>query len=104
MINCRLRKPSGHLQTESSSGLRDNAFDLLDGDPVDLGDLGDRQPVIHPGSDARVFGPRDLARGPGLGVDRCRGFLVVDRRRRQDRENARFPGGLTSRDKRYRQR
>jgi len=43
-------------------------------------DLGDRQPVIHPGSDARMVRPRDLTRGPGrLGVDWCRDFLAADR-------------------------
>ena len=53
--------------------------------------------VIHPGSDASVVRPRDLTRGPGLGVHRCRNFLVADRRRRQDREHARFPRGLLGR-------
>ena len=62
-----------------SSGFPEDALDHSDGDRVDLGGLGDRQRVIHPGSDARMFGPRDLARGPGLGVDRCRDFLVAAR-------------------------
>jgi hypothetical protein len=35
--------------------------------------------------------PRDLARGPGLGVGWCRNFFVPDRCRRQDRQNARLP-------------
>ena len=39
--------------------------------------------------------PRDMTRGPGLGVDRCRNLLVAGRCRRQDREHARLPrGGL----------
>ena len=58
-------QPPGCLQTESSSALPEDALDNADGNPIDLGDLGDRQPVLHPGSDARVVRPRDLARGPG---------------------------------------
>jgi hypothetical protein len=85
------------LQTESSSGSPENALDHVDGDPVDLGDLGDRHPVIHPGSDAGVVRPRDLTRGPGLGVDRCRNFLVAGRWGRQDREHARFSRGALGR-------
>jgi hypothetical protein len=41
--------------------------------------------------------PRDLTRGPGLGVDRWRNFLVADRCGRQDRENARLPRGSLGR-------
>jgi hypothetical protein len=41
--------------------------------------------------------PRDVTRGPGGGVDRCRDFLVADRRRRQDREHARFSHGSLGR-------
>jgi hypothetical protein len=41
--------------------------------------------------------PRDLARGPGLGVDRCRNFLVADRWRRQNWQNAGFPRGSLGR-------
>jgi hypothetical protein len=84
--------------------LADDALDHADGNPVDLGDLGDRQPVIHPGSDARVVRPRDLARGPGLGVDRCRSFLVADRCRRQDREHAGFSRGMLGRGRGVRNR
>jgi class 3 adenylate cyclase len=47
----------------------EDALDHADGDPIDLGDLGDRHSVIHPGSDARMVRPRDLTRGPGLGID-----------------------------------
>jgi hypothetical protein len=90
-------QPSGCLQTESSSALPEDALDNADGNPIDLGDLGDRQPVLHPGSDARVVRPRDLARGPGLVVDWCRNFLVADRRRRQDRQHARLPRGSLDR-------
>jgi hypothetical protein len=67
-----------HSRRIDWSALPDDALDHADGDPIDPGDLGDRQPVIHPGSNARVVRPRDLARGPGLGVDRWRGFLVAD--------------------------
>ena len=60
MINCQLGSPP--------SALPEDSVDHVDGNPIDLGDLGDRQPVIHPGSDARVLRPRDLTRGPGLGL------------------------------------
>jgi hypothetical protein len=78
-------------------GLPEDALDHADGDPIDLGDLGDGQPVLHPGSDAGVVRPRDLAGGPGGGVDWWCNFLVADRRRRQDRQHARFPRGLLGR-------
>jgi hypothetical protein len=41
--------------------------------------------------------PRDLTRGPGLGVDRCRNFLVAGRCRRRDRQHARLPRGSLGR-------
>jgi hypothetical protein len=44
-----------------------------------------------------MFGPRDMTRGPGLGVDRRRNFLVADRCGRQDREHARLSRGLLGR-------
>jgi hypothetical protein len=96
VINWRFGAPRLGRRIHSSP-LPQDALDHADGNPVDLRDLGDRQPVIHPGSDARMVRPRDLARGPGLGVDRCRSFLVADRCRRQDREHARFPRGLLGR-------
>ena len=97
MINCRLGSPQAAFRPNPRQRLPEDALDHADGDPVDLGDLGDRQPVLHPGSDARMFRPRDLTRGPGLGVDRCRNFLVADRCRRQDREHARLPRGSLGR-------
>ena len=45
----------------------------------------------------RAWCDRDLTRGPGLGLDRCRAFLVADRCRRQDREHARLPRGSLGR-------
>jgi hypothetical protein len=94
MINCRLGQPAPHSRRIDRSGFPQDALDHADGDPVDLGDLGDRQPVIHPGSDAGMVRPRDLTSGPGLGVDRWRGFFVGDRWRRQDREHARLSHGV----------
>jgi len=76
-----------------SSGFPEDALDHVDGNPVDFGDLGNGHSVIHSGSDARMLRPRDLARGPGLGVDRCCDFLAADRCRRQHRQHARFPLG-----------
>jgi hypothetical protein len=81
------------LQTESSSGFPQDALDHTDGDPVDLGDLGNGHSVLHPGSDAGMVRPRDLARGPGLGLGRCRDFLVTGRSRLRDRQHAWFPRG-----------
>jgi hypothetical protein len=66
--------------------------------------LGNRHSVIHPGSNARVVRPRDLARGPGLGVDRRRNFLVADRCGRQRRQHARFPSGSLGRGRGVRNR
>jgi hypothetical protein len=93
MINCRLP----HSKRIDWSAFSENALDHADGNPVDLGDLGDRHSVLHPGSDASMVRPRDITRRPGLGVDRCRDFLVADRWRRQDREHARLPRGLLGR-------
>ena len=53
---------------ELSSDLPEDALDHADGNPVDLGDLGNGHSVLHPGSDAGMVRPRDLMRGPGLGV------------------------------------
>jgi hypothetical protein len=94
MISCRLGPPGRRID---SSLLPEDALDHADGDPVDLGDLGDRHSVFHPCSDARMLRPRDLTRGPGLVVDRCRNFPVTDRCRRQDREHARLPRGSLGR-------
>jgi hypothetical protein len=77
--------------------LPEDALDHADGNPVDLGDLGNGHSVLHPGSDAGMVRPRDLTRGPGLGVGWCRNFLVPDRCPRQDRQNTRFPRGLLGR-------
>jgi hypothetical protein len=76
MINCRLGSPGPPLQTEPSSRFPQDSLDHADGDPIDLGDLGDRQPVIHPGSDARVVRPLDQKlRNGGLSSKRltCQG-------------------------------
>jgi hypothetical protein len=77
--------------------LPEDALDHADGDSIDLRDLGDRQPVLHPGSDARMVRPRDMTRGPGLGVAGCRNFLVPDRCRGLDRQHARLPRGSLGR-------
>ena len=77
VINWRLLRPP--LADESSSGLPEDALDHADGNPIDLGDLGYRHSVFHPGSDARVVRLRDITRGPGLGVGWCCNFFVADR-------------------------
>jgi hypothetical protein len=97
IINCRLGISRAAFRPIPRQVSPEDALDRADGDPVDPGGLGDRQPVLHPGSDARVFGPRDLTRGRGLGVNWCRDFLVADRCRSQDRQSARLPGGSLGR-------
>jgi hypothetical protein len=46
----------------AASGLPENAFDLFDGNPIDLRHLGNRHAVLYPGSDARELRHRDLRR------------------------------------------
>ena len=51
----------------SLSGFVQNAFDLADGNPIDIGDLRNRHAVSRQGADARKLRARDLARHRRLG-------------------------------------
>ena len=44
----------GLLENGSLSALAENALDHADGNPIDLGDLGESSFRLRPGSDARM--------------------------------------------------
>jgi len=88
----------------SPSGFPENARDLADSNPIDLGDLGNRHSVLHQSSDASELRPRDLGCRLLLGAAPRFDLLVTDRRHRGDSENARFARRLIGRRRRVRDR
>jgi hypothetical protein len=75
--------PGVHGQeAEAPSKLPENALDLVDGNPIDLGDLGNRHTVRRHGADARKLRSGDIERRLRLGGDRCFDLLKSDRHRR----------------------
>ena len=75
----------------TASGFPENALDIVDGNPVDLGDLGCRHAVLYPATDARELRPRNLARRLRLRADRYVDLRKTVRRRRRDSQHTRFP-------------
>ena len=76
--------PEGTSPREIVSRFAKNVLDLIDGRPVDLGDLGNRHAIFYPAADARELRLRDITRRLRLGADRSFALLVTDWRRRQD--------------------
>lgn len=80
---------------EWRSSLTQNPGDLAGGNPVDLGNLGNRHAVLHQGADTHELRSRDLTRRLGLGSDRNFERLVTDWHRRRDySQHTRFAGRL----------
>jgi len=65
----RRAEVTGAIKQLAASGLPENAFDLFDGNPVDLRHLENRHSVLHPGSDARELRGRDLRHRRRPGAD-----------------------------------
>jgi hypothetical protein len=57
----------GHEAEFWRSSLTQNPGDLAGGNPVDLGNLGNRHAVLHQGADTHELRSRDLTRRLGLG-------------------------------------
>ena len=87
-----------------SSALSENALDRADGNPIDLGDLGNRHPVFHPGPDAGKFRPRNLACYGWFGANRRSDLLATHWRRLQNPQDARFAHRVVDRRERFRNR
>jgi hypothetical protein len=64
------------------SSLTQNPGDLAGGNPVDLGNLGNRHAVLHQGPDTHELRARDLAHRLRLGGGRSFALLVTDWHRR----------------------
>ncbi len=82
-------RPAGG-KADGPLGFAEDALDLADGDPVDLGNLGIRHSVLHPRADTVKLRPRDFRRHLPLGADR-RFAPHMDRGRRCDCQHARLP-------------
>jgi len=77
-------RPEGTSPREIVSRFAENALDLVDGSPVDLGDLDNRHAIFYPAADARELRSRNVARRLRLGADRNFGLLVTAWSRRRD--------------------
>jgi hypothetical protein len=82
-------RPVAGGEADGPLGFAENALDLVDGDPVDLGNLGSRHSVLHPGADTIKLRPRDFRRHLLIGADRCFA-LHMGRGRRCDCQHARL--------------
>ena len=81
MFVIRVAYPSAGRSGRAPSGFAENALDLADSGPIDLGDLGNRHAVFREGADARELRPWDFACCRRLGADRRFEHLVTNRRR-----------------------
>ena len=87
-------------EAELQSGFAANPGDLVNGNPVDLGDLANRHTVFHQGADAGKLRPRNLARRLWLAADRSFELLVANWRRRRDySQDTRFARRLVARSR-----
>jgi hypothetical protein len=78
-------------EAELPSDFSENALDLVDSSPIELGDLGNRHAVFGQGADARKLRSRDRARRRQFGADRNFELLGTHRcRRREYSQHTRF--------------
>lgn len=94
------RAPARGGEAELPSAFPENALDRADANPVDLGNLGNRHSVLHPGSDASKLGDRDLGHHSLPGADWSVDLLETDRRRGRGCQHARLARRLVGRRQR----
>src|SRR5579884_1776061 len=78
-------------EAETASSFPQNALDLADGNPIDLGNLRNGHAAFQPSSNSSEVGRRDLGRHRRLGVAGSFGLGMPDRRRRRSGQDPRFP-------------
>jgi hypothetical protein len=79
-----------------SSGDTENVLDLAGGDPIHLGHLRGRHPVLQPRADAGDMRYRDDGFPRRRGAGRRCWFISRDGHRRGDRQHAWFPNNFAS--------
>ncbi len=87
----RARRDPSMPEAVAASGFPQNALDLADGNPIDLGNLRNGHAVFQPSSNSSEMGRRDLGRHRRLGVAGSFGLGMPDRRRRRSGQDPRFP-------------